>query len=92
MPAAFNRRNFIKASALTSAALSLNNSIKAFSSVKKEKVRIGIIGTGLRSHEHMGNFLQREDVEITAIADPQQRSIDEALKVFAAYNRPEPAL
>jgi predicted dehydrogenase len=92
MPAAFNRRNFIKTSALTGAALTLNNTIKAFSSVKKEKVRIGIIGTGLRSHEHMGNFLQRDDVEITAIADPQQRSIDEALNVFKQYNRPEPAI
>ena len=29
MPAAFNRRNFIKTSALTGAALTLNNSIKA---------------------------------------------------------------
>lgn len=92
MPTAFNRRNFIKTTAFTGAALTINNSIKAFSPVKKEKVRIGIIGTGLRSHEHMGNFLQREDVEITAIADPQQRSIDEALKVFIEYKRPVPAI
>jgi hypothetical protein len=88
----YNRRKFIKSSALTAAALTLNNSIKAFSAAKKEKIRIGIIGAGFRSHEHMGNFLQREDVEITAIADPQQRSIDEALKVFKEYNRPEPAI
>ncbi len=92
MPAAFNRRNFIKTSALTGAALTFNNSIKAFSSAKKDKVRMGIIGVGFRSHEHMGNFLQREDVEIIAIADPQQRSIDEALKLFKHYNRPEPAI
>ena len=63
----FNRRNFIKTTALTGAALTLSNSIKAFSSAKKDKVRIGIIGAGFRSHEHMGNFLQRDDVEITAI-------------------------
>ena len=76
----FNRRNFIRTTALTGAALTINNSIKAFSSAKKDKVRIGIIGAGLRSHEHMGNFLQRDDVTITAIADPQQRSVDEALE------------
>jgi len=92
MPAAFNRRNFIKTTALTGAALTFNHSIKAFSTVKKDTVRIGIIGTGLRSHEHMGNFLQRDDVQITAIADPQQRSIDEALKIFKQYNRPQPAI
>ncbi len=92
MPNAFNRRNFIRSTALAGSALALSNSIKGFSSKKKDKVRIGIIGVGLRSHEHMGNFLQRDDVEITAIADPQQRSIDEALKVFTEYKRPIPAI
>ncbi len=92
MPNQLNRRDFIKATALTGAALTLNHSIKAFSSVKKEKVRIGIIGAGFRSHEHMGNFLQREDVEIIAIADPQQRSIDEALKIFTEYKKTAPAV
>ena len=91
MPA-YNRRHFIKASALTAAALTINQSIKAFAPAKKDKIRIGMIGVGFRSHEHMGNFLQRDDVEITAIADPQLRSIDEALKVFKEYNRPQPAI
>src|SRR4029077_9952419 len=39
---------------------------------------------------HMGNFLQREDVEVVAIADPQQRSVDEAMEVFKKYQRPQP--
>ncbi|MFZ1305377.1 MAG: twin-arginine translocation signal domain-containing protein, partial [Ferruginibacter sp.] len=73
MPHSFNRRDFIRSAALTGAALTITDSIKAFSSAKKDKVRIGIIGAGFRSHEHMGNFLQRDDVSITAIADPQQR-------------------
>jgi hypothetical protein len=88
----FNRRNFIKTSAFTGAALSLTNSIKALSSSKKEKVRIGMIGVGFRSHEHMGNFLQRDDVEIIAFADPQQRSIDEALKEYKKYRQNEPII
>ncbi|MBP6430593.1 MAG: Gfo/Idh/MocA family oxidoreductase [Ferruginibacter sp.] len=87
----FSRRNFIKSSALTGAALSLS-SIKAFSSAKKDKVRIGMIGVGFRSHEHMGNFLQRDDVEIIAFADPQQRSIDEALKEYKKYRTNEPII
>jgi len=87
-----NRRSFIRHTALAGMALTLTDQVKAFAPAKKEKVRIGIIGAGFRSHEHMGNFLQRDDVEITAIADPQQRSIDDALKVFKKYNRPEPAI
>ena len=51
-----------------------------------------MIGVGFRSHEHMGNFLQREDVEIIAFADPQQRSIDEALKEYKKYRKNEPAI
>ncbi len=88
----FSRRNFIKTSTLTGVALTLTNQLKAFSSSKKDKVRIGMIGVGFRSHEHMGNFLQREDVEIIAFADPQQRSIDEALKEYKKYRKNEPVI
>ncbi|HUS01381.1 MAG TPA: Gfo/Idh/MocA family oxidoreductase, partial [Chitinophagaceae bacterium] len=88
----FDRRTFLQQSMMTGVAVSLPNQIKAFGSSKTNKVRIGMIGVGFRSHEHMGNFLQRDDVEITAIADPQQRSITDALKVFKRYNRPEPAI
>jgi len=87
-----DRRSFIKTSALAGAAIALTEPIKAFAHSKKDKVRVGIIGAGFRSQEHMGNFLQRDDVEITAIADPQQRSIDDALKLFAQYKRADPAI
>ena len=50
MPHSFNRRKFIKASALTGASLAIADSIKALAPAKKDKVRIGMIGVGLRSH------------------------------------------
>ncbi|MBA3674345.1 MAG: Gfo/Idh/MocA family oxidoreductase [Chitinophagaceae bacterium] len=87
-----DRRAFLQQSIMAGAALSLPNQINALASSKINRVRIGVIGVGFRSHEHMGNFLQRDDVEITAIADPQQRSIESALKVFKKYNRPVPAI
>ncbi len=87
-----DRRVFLQQSIMAGAAFSLPNPINALASSKINKVRIGMIGVGFRSHEHMGNFLQRNDVEITAIADPQQRSIDDALKVFTKYNRAKPAI
>lgn len=92
MPQKINRKAFIQKAGMAGMALGLTNQAMSFTSSKKEKIRIGIIGAGFRSHEHMGNFLQRDDVEITAIADPQQRSVDEALAVFKEYNRPEPAV
>ena len=92
MPYKIDRKNFIQRSAMAGMAIMVTDQLKAFSPVKKEKVRIGIIGAGLRSQEHLGNFLQREDVEVTALADPQQRSIDEVLPIFKTYNRPLPAI
>ena len=92
MSQSIDRRNFIKTSALTGAALALNDTVRAFAPAKKEKITVAIIGTGLRSQEHLGNFLQRKDVEVVAIADPQQRSIDEALEIFKKYQRPAPAI
>lgn len=90
MSAHFNRREFIQATALTGASLALTDSLKAFSPLSKEKVRIGIIGSGFRSHEHIGNFCQRPDVEVIALADPQERSINEANAEIKKYGRPEP--
>ena len=92
MKKGIDRRNFIQQSTLAGIALTLPNQIKALASSPGNKVRIGMIGVGFRSHEHMSNFLQRDDVEIVALADPQQRSINEALKVFKQYNRGEPAV
>ena len=86
-----DRRKFLQQSALTGAALAFSGKMKAFAPADK-KIRIGVIGAGLRSHEHMGNFLQRDDVDVVAIADPQQRSVNEALAVFKQFNRPEPAI
>ena len=87
-----NRRIFLQQSMMAGVALSLPDQIRTFASSKVNRVRIGMIGVGFRSHEHMGNFLQRDDVDVIAIADPQQRSIDAAVKVFKKYNRKAPAI
>ncbi len=92
MPTPFNRRNFIKTSALTGAALTLTGQLKAFAPAKKEKIRVGFIGSGFRFQEHVGNFCQRPDTEVVALADPQERSINEAIAEIKKYNRPEPAV
>lgn len=87
-----NRRQFLQQSALAGMGLAFANNLMASNETKVDKIRIGIIGAGLRSHEHIGNFCQRPDVEITALADPQERSIREALAEIKKYNRPEPAI
>lgn len=41
-----------------------------------EKLRVGIIGTGMMGFEHISNFKLMPEVEITALADPTQRMLD----------------
>jgi hypothetical protein len=40
------------------------------------KVRLGFIGVGLRGQNHLELALMRNDVEVVAICDVQQRMID----------------
>jgi myo-inositol 2-dehydrogenase / D-chiro-inositol 1-dehydrogenase len=43
-----------------------------------DKLRVGIIGTGMMGFEHINNFKLMPEVEITALADPTQRMLDTA--------------
>jgi predicted dehydrogenase len=43
-----------------------------------EKIRIGLVGTGLMGVEHIRNLKLHDDVEIVAIADPTASSLEEA--------------
>ena len=40
------------------------------------KVRLGFIGVGLRGQNHLDLALRRNDVDVIAICDVQQRMID----------------
>jgi len=41
----------------------------------KDKVRLGFIGVGLRGRSHVGEGLLRDDVDIVAICDTQESSL-----------------
>jgi len=58
---------------------------------KKNKVRIGFIGVGLRGTSHVRGFAQRPDVEIPAICDKQEVNAKAAQKIVvdAGFDAPE---
>ena len=43
-----------------------------------EPVRYGVIGTGMMGIEHISNLLAIDGAEVTALADPDERSLDQA--------------
>lgn len=65
--------------------------VKAQSSIKKEKVRVGLIAVGLRGQTHLEEMLKRNDVEVMAMADPDKDMMAMAQKLVRQYNKKEPA-
>ncbi len=71
-----SRRSFLKSTALASAGISILPSHLVLGAEKEQKVRLGFIGVGLRGQNHLELALRRNDVEVVAICDIQQRMID----------------
>lgn len=86
------RRNFIKTTSIAGiGALILPGSVFA-GTLTTKKIRIGLIATGLRGQVHLDELLKRDDVEVTAIADPDKRMVEMALKLFEKHNKPKPKI
>jgi len=75
------RRTFIKKSAIAGAGISMmpNLSFGIGDLDKKDKLKVGMIGVGLRGTNHLNNVLLRDDVLVTAICDIDPKRITIAL-------------
>jgi predicted dehydrogenase len=85
-----SRRDFIKTTALAGAAFSILPTQVAFPKDAESKVRLGFIGVGLRGQNHLELALKRDDVEVVAICDIQQRMIDMSLGIVAQEGKSKP--
>lgn len=70
-----NRKDFIKNTALTAASIAVfpNNNMHAFAT--DPKVKIAVIGVGLRGQDHVDLLLRRDDVDLVAICDIDDRML-----------------
>ena len=84
------RRDFLKTSLLGAATLAAPS--LSFAAKPREKLRVAMIGTGLRGQSQLGPLLSRSDVELTAICDTQQVMLDKALAIIAKAGRRKPAV
>lgn len=65
-----SRRDFLKKTALASTALGLAPSLLfGQPTAATDKLRVGLIGVGLRGTNHLNNLLLRKDIEVAAICD-----------------------
>ncbi|MBV9988772.1 MAG: Gfo/Idh/MocA family oxidoreductase [Chitinophagaceae bacterium] len=70
-----NRKEFVRLTGLGAASLAVLPGAKLFASPADTKVRMALIGTGLRGQEHLGLLLRRNDVDLVAICDVDERML-----------------
>jgi len=81
------RREFIRAGAIAAAGFTILPSGSLFANANG-KVRLGYIGVGARGMSHIAEGLLRDDVEIVAICDIQERSLKRCREYIAKKGKP----
>ncbi|MBO0590162.1 Gfo/Idh/MocA family oxidoreductase [Cellulophaga sp. E16_2] len=76
------RRSFIKQTALASAGATILPKYSFGMGKTKEKLKVGLIGVGLRGTNHLQNLLLRKDVLVTAICDTDPERIELATSLI----------
>jgi len=72
------RRNFLKTTASAGIGVSLLSFPTILLGKDDRKVKIGLIGVGLRGRNHLNLLLRREDVEVVAICDIDTNALSKA--------------
>ena len=84
------RRKFLSISTIIGASAYVSPRILLSNPIKKPKLNLGFIGTGLRGQGMMRLATYRDDVDIPVICDIDDGMISKALKVLKNAGRPIP--
>ena len=84
-----NRKEFVKTTAMATAALAIP-SINLFAKKEDNKVRIALLGTGLRGQNHLELLLRKTDVELVAICDVDDRMLTMAKDLISKSGKKMP--
>jgi len=88
-----NRKDFIKNTALAGVSFSLFPTTNIFATGKDvPKVRLAIIGVGARGKGHLDLVLRRDDVELVAICDVDDRVLNESNAIIAKSGKKMPQI
>jgi Oxidoreductase family, NAD-binding Rossmann fold len=85
-----NRKDFIKNTGVLAASMAVLPGTGLFASAAENKVRIGMIGVGLRGQDHFEMLLKRKDVEVVAICDIDNRMLTMAKEIVTKSNQKMP--
>ena len=87
-----SRRDFVKKTAIIGTGIALAPQLTFGSGFNnpKERLNIGLIGVGLRGTNHLNNVLLRDDVNVVAICDIDERRNTIALEMIAKAGHKKP--
>jgi predicted dehydrogenase len=85
-----NRKDFIKTTGLTAAALAAIPGTKVFAMTADEKVKIVVIGVGARGIGHVDLLLRRDDVDLVAICDVDDKALTRTKALIAKSGKKMP--
>jgi predicted dehydrogenase len=82
-----NRRHFLLSSLSAAAAAA---SFPSLAQAGRERLRLGMIGTGMRGQVLLQELLRRSDVEVVALCDIEPIMLGRALKLVDKHGKPRP--
>ncbi len=82
-----NRRDFFLSSGAAGASLGL---LKSASAAARPRLRVGLIGTGMRGQVLLKELLRREDVDVVALCDIEPIMLGRALAMVEKFQKPKP--
>lgn len=83
------RRKFLKDSAIATASFSIIPSIRLFD---EKRVKVALIGVGLRGQAHLDNLLRRNDTDVVGICDIDERMLSMSIEIIKKSGKPMPQI
>ncbi|WP_282009586.1 Gfo/Idh/MocA family protein [Brevundimonas aveniformis] len=90
-----NRRGVLVAGAVAAGSMALASQATAGtgrSTQANSRLRIGMIGVGMRGRVLLRELVRREDVEVVGLCDVEQWTLDRAVEQFTEAGKPAPRL
>jgi Oxidoreductase family, NAD-binding Rossmann fold len=87
-----NRKEFIKTSSMAAVSLAALPDDEFFKQNTDEKLKVGIIGVGLRGQNHLELVLRRKDVDVVAICDIDERMLKMSKDIITKSGKTMPEI
>ncbi len=86
------RKEFVRNTGIAMAAMAVLPAEKIMASSKDAKLRVAMIGVGLRGQNHLDLLLRRNDVDIVAICDIDERMLKTSRDMITKSGRKMPVV